>query len=97
VEQIDDPQLARLTAEMAWLRRLARALLRADDADDLAHDAWLVMADRPAPDDRPLRPWLHRVVLNLVRMQARARRRREAREAAGAEISGAKSPSLCPP
>jgi RNA polymerase sigma factor (sigma-70 family) len=89
VEQIDDPQLGQLMAEMAWLRRLARALLRADDADDVAHDAWLVAAERQAPDDRPLRPWLGRVVLNLVRMQARARKRREAREAAGAELAEA--------
>lgn len=89
MEQIDDPQLAQLTAEMAWLRRLARALLRADDADDVVHDAWLVAADRPPRDDRPLRPWLGRVVLNLVRMQARARKRREAREAAGGELAEA--------
>lgn len=75
-------RLAQLTAEMAWLRALARALLRNDDAGDLAHDAWLIAAERGPTDDRPIRPWLTRVVVNLSRMQARARRRREAREAA---------------
>lgn len=76
-----DARLAQLTAEMAWLRALARSLLRNDDAGDLAHDAWLVAAERGPTDGRPLRPWLVRVVRNLTRMQARSARRREAREA----------------
>jgi RNA polymerase sigma factor (sigma-70 family) len=79
-----DPQLAELTAEMAWLRRLARALLRGDEAEDLAHEAWLVAAQKRPDDDRPLRPWLARVTRNLVRMQARSRTRREARETVSA-------------
>lgn len=82
-----DPQLAELTAEMAWLRRLARALLRGDEAQDLAQDAWLVAAaERPA-DGRPLRPWLSRVVRNLARMRVRGRMRREARESASAALA----------
>jgi RNA polymerase sigma-70 factor (ECF subfamily) len=85
-----DARLVQLTAEMAWLRRLARALLRNDDAHDLAHDlaqdAWLVAAEHPAPDGRPLRPWLHRVVLNLSRMHARTRQCRETREVASASL-----------
>jgi RNA polymerase sigma-70 factor (ECF subfamily) len=76
-----DARLAQLTAEMAWRRALARSLLRTDDAADLAHDAWLVAAERGPTDGRPLRPWLVRVVRNLSRMQARSHRRREAREA----------------
>lgn len=33
-----DARLAQLTADMAWLRRLCRALLRNDEAADLAND-----------------------------------------------------------
>ncbi|MBA3459917.1 MAG: sigma-70 family RNA polymerase sigma factor [Deltaproteobacteria bacterium] len=79
-----DPRLAELTAEMAWLRRLARTLLRGDEAEDLAQDAFVVAAaDRP-DDGRPLRPWLSRVARNLARMRVRGRTRREAREHANA-------------
>ncbi len=81
-----DARLAQLTAEMAWLRRLARALIRNDDASDLAQDAWLVAAEEQPTDGRPLRPWLSRVVLNLSRMQARARQRRLVREEASASL-----------
>lgn len=85
-------RLAQLTAEMAWLRALSRALLRNDDAGDLAHDAWLIAAERGPADDRPLRPWLTRVVLNLSRMQGRARRRREARESAASTADAIPDP-----
>jgi DNA-directed RNA polymerase specialized sigma24 family protein len=47
MEEADcNARLAQLTAEMEWLRRLSRALLRNDDAADLAHDAWLIAAER---------------------------------------------------
>lgn len=82
----DDPRLSQLTAEMAWIRRLAHALLRGQDADDLAQDAWLVAAEHAPADGRPLRPWLGRVLVNLARMRARARRRREARESRSGEL-----------
>src|SRR5258708_6432508 len=82
MEDLDaDARLSELTAEMAWLRRLARALLRNHDAEDLAQDALLVATEQPPTDDRPLRPWLGRVLVNLVRMRARSRQRREVREA----------------
>ncbi|HEY5936451.1 MAG TPA: sigma-70 family RNA polymerase sigma factor, partial [Kofleriaceae bacterium] len=81
----DDAQLTQLTAELAWLRRLSRALL--GDADDVAHDTWIVAATRPPQDDRPLRPWLHRVARNVTRMGARAASRRQARERAVAELA----------
>ncbi|HET9991603.1 MAG TPA: sigma-70 family RNA polymerase sigma factor, partial [Kofleriaceae bacterium] len=75
-----------LMAEMAWVRRLAHGLLRdGDAADDIAQDAWLAASEHAPEDGRPLRPWLHRVVLNLVRMRARGDRRRSARELAGGE------------
>ncbi|MBL0218938.1 MAG: sigma-70 family RNA polymerase sigma factor [Myxococcales bacterium] len=82
----EDAQLRRVTAELAWLRRLARALLRDQDADDLAQEAWLVAAERPPAEARPLRPWLGGVLRNLAKMRARARKRREAREARSAEL-----------
>jgi RNA polymerase sigma factor (sigma-70 family) len=82
-----DPRLAALASEMAWLRRLARALLRNDEAADLAQDAWLVAVDQAPTDGRPLRPWLSRVALNLARMRGRSRHRREAREEKLASLS----------
>ncbi len=82
----DLTEQARLAlADMAWVRQLARALVRDDAAaDDIAQDALLV-ATAKAPSDRPLRPWLHRVMLNLVRMRARSDTRRDAREATMAD------------
>ncbi|HMG54459.1 MAG TPA: sigma-70 family RNA polymerase sigma factor, partial [Kofleriaceae bacterium] len=72
-----------LLAEIGWVRRLARALVRDDAvADDVAQDAWLLAMQHPPSDARPLRPWLHRVVRNVARMRHRAAVRREAREAA---------------
>jgi len=76
-------QLDALMAEIGWVRRLARALVKdAAVAADVAQDAWLLAMQHPPTDARPLRPWLHRVVLNVVRMRHRAMRRRDAREAA---------------
>jgi RNA polymerase sigma factor (sigma-70 family) len=80
-----DPPLRQLAAEMAWMRRLARALLRDGDAEDLAQDAWIVASER-APSEGPTRPWLARVMLNLARMRGRSRMRREAREEKTAEL-----------
>ncbi|MDB4958785.1 MAG: hypothetical protein JWO36_6354 [Myxococcales bacterium] len=82
-----DIRLAQLTAEMAWLKRLARALIRNDEAADLAHDAWLVAVEHAPEDGRPLRPWLGRIARNLTFMGGRARRRREARELATAVLA----------
>lgn len=82
-----DAQLALLTAEMAWLRRLARALLRDGDAADLAQDTWLAAKDHLPADGRPLRPWLSRVARNLAITKGRARQRREAREQASASLA----------
>ena len=75
-------QLDQLTAEMGWIRRLAMALVKdASVADDVAQEAYLAAAGH-VPDDRPLRPWLSRVVLNVVRMRGRSAKRREVRELA---------------
>lgn len=72
-----------LMTEVGWVLRLARALVKdAAVAADVAQEAWLLAIRNPPTDARPLRPWLHRVVLNVVRMRHRAARRRDAREAA---------------
>lgn len=78
---LTDSDLEMLTSELDWVRRLALSLVHdRADADEIAQETW-VTARRHAPTDRPLRPWLSRVVLNLVRMRARSRARREQREA----------------
>ncbi|MGE0396209.1 MAG: sigma-70 family RNA polymerase sigma factor [Kofleriaceae bacterium] len=90
-----DPALRQLATEMAWMRRLARALMRDGDADDLAQDAWIVAHERapaakPGDDedgeDAVNRPWLRRVMVNLTRMRARSRRRRHVREERTADL-----------
>src|SRR5262245_23182717 len=77
------PTGEQLMAEMAWIRRLARALVRDEaTADDIAQDTWLVANEQQPEDDRPLRPWLARVVANLVHTRRRTEARRDQREAA---------------
>jgi len=76
-------RLDELLAEVGWVRRLARVLVRdVAVADDVAQDAWLLAIQHAPTDARPLRPWLRRVVLNVVRMRHRSTSRRDAREAA---------------
>ncbi|MDB4959124.1 MAG: hypothetical protein JWO36_6693 [Myxococcales bacterium] len=83
---MDDARLPtneQLMAEMGWVRRLARALVKDDAiADDVAQDTWLVATEQRPDVDRPLRPWLARVVSNLVRTRRRGDTRREDRHAA---------------
>lgn len=82
---MDDARVAtseQLLAEMGWVRQLARALIKdAALADDLAQETWLVAAEREPDTDQPLRPWLGRVVRNLVHTGRRSRVRRSQREA----------------
>jgi RNA polymerase sigma-70 factor (ECF subfamily) len=74
-------RLDQLITDSRWLRGLARSLVKdAAAADDIVQDAWLVATERLPDDDRPLRPWLARVVLNLARMRGRSTTRRIARE-----------------
>lgn len=80
MEKVDNPAQLALT-DMTWVVQVARALLHDDAAaDDVAQDAWLIAAHRAPRDGRPVRPWLSRVVLNLVRMRARGEKRRATRE-----------------
>jgi len=77
------PTNEQLMAEMAWVRRLARALVRDDAAaEDIAQDTWIVAAEQQPETDRSLRPWLARVVGNLVHTRRRSQARRHAREIA---------------
>src|SRR5262252_7536450 len=77
--------LDQLVGETVWLRRLASSLV-ADHADDVVHDTLLVASER-APTDRPLRPWLARVLVNRVRTLARGGARRTRRETAVGELA----------
>jgi RNA polymerase sigma factor (sigma-70 family) len=83
---VDDariPTTEQLVAELDWVRQLARALVRdAAVADDVAQDTWLVAHERQPDADRPLRPWLARVVTNLVRTRRTSEARRDRRDAA---------------
>src|SRR5690242_793087 len=82
-----------LMAEMAWVRQLARALVRDPAlADDVAQDAWIVAAEKAPDEDRPLRPWLARVVMTLARTRRRGELRRGIREQAADDDRAVPSP-----
>src|SRR5689334_15206903 len=95
MDRLGDDKLEQLTAELAWIRRLALALVRDPDvADDVAQETWLAARDH-VPSDRPLRPWLWRVLVNVTRMRARSANRRIGREAAVPEpLPGASADEL---
>jgi RNA polymerase sigma-70 factor (ECF subfamily) len=77
------PTSDQLMAEMGWVRKLARAMVKDDAlADDIAQDTWLVAEEQQPDPDRPLRPWLARVVTNLVHTRRRSDVRRDERQAA---------------
>jgi RNA polymerase sigma factor (sigma-70 family) len=70
-----------LLAHAGWLRALAATLVSdAASAEDLVQDTWLVALRRPPRSDRPLRPWLSRVVRNLASNRRRAEGRRTEHE-----------------
>lgn len=78
-----------IRADTAWLRRLARALVGPDDADDVAQEAWLAGLRR-APERREgLRGWLRVVATNVARKERRRRGRARAREAGSAALAPA--------
>lgn len=81
MEDVADDRMRELLQEAGWLRRLARSMVNdSATADDLAQDAWIIASRKAPTDGRPLRPWLSRVMLNLVRMRHRGARRRETHE-----------------
>lgn len=77
---MNGPDPASLLAESAWLRRLARELVGAAAADDLAQDV-LVAALEQRPEVRTgLRPWLGTVARRLALLRRRRDVRRQRRE-----------------
>jgi RNA polymerase sigma-70 factor (ECF subfamily) len=73
--------IATLLAEAPWLARLARSLTGdAAEADDLVQETYAAALRSPPDTDRPIRPWLRRVAVNLARMRHRGRTRRAANE-----------------
>lgn len=74
-----------LLRHTAWMRRLARSLIRDfQGADDLVQDAWIELSRRPEARVGGLRPYLAGIVRNLGRQRARregARARSEERAA----------------
>src|SRR5258708_23847424 len=78
---MDSPET--LLAHATWLRRLAASLV--DDrslADDLVQDVWVAALRHPPDEDRPVKPWIARVVRNAARFRWRGESNRAAREAA---------------
>src|SRR5258705_7218422 len=77
-----------LLAEMAWVQRLARSLVRDPNiADEVAQDAWLHALERPprhALGGPGLRAWLSRVTRTLARQSMRSDARRTLREQSAA-------------
>jgi RNA polymerase sigma factor (sigma-70 family) len=81
----DEPLGPQLLVHLAWLKRLARSLVGNDArADDLVQETWVAALQRPPALDRPVRPWLAQVLLNVVRSRARSAGRRTRREQAAA-------------
>lgn len=81
-----------LLAHAARLRRLA-ARLAGEGADDLVQDAWVSALQRAPRDERPLWPWLARVLANRARNLRRDDARRRGRETERATSEHASSPA----
>ncbi|NVB80962.1 MAG: sigma-70 family RNA polymerase sigma factor [Kofleriaceae bacterium] len=79
---MSEPSTAeQLLADAAWLRRLALTLAGNEtDADDLVQESWIAAWRRQPDTDRPLRPWLAKVVRDVAGMKRRSERRRAVRE-----------------
>jgi RNA polymerase sigma factor (sigma-70 family) len=66
---------AKLWQDAAWLRRLARALVRdASLAEDLVQEVWLTALRVQPRFEGSARPWLAKVARNLVRSEVRSAR-----------------------
>ena len=74
-----------LLAHAGWVRALAARLARDQaEAEDLSQDTLAAALAHPPREAGPLRPWLGRVLGNLLRSRRRAERRRSDREALAA-------------
>jgi len=70
-----------LLAHAGWVRALAARLARDQaEADDVSQDALAAALANPPRADRPVRPWLGRVLGNALRARRRGERRRAAHE-----------------
>ena len=79
-----------IVRELDGLRALARALVGGADADDLVQDTAVAAIVNPPELDRPVRPWLAKVLRNRRKMDRRADLRRQQRElAAAADVADA--------
>ena len=70
-----------LLTQASWLRHLAARLAGAA-ADDVVQDTWIAALRHPPTTDRPVRPWLVRVVRNAARFRWRSDANRRQRETA---------------
>jgi RNA polymerase sigma factor (sigma-70 family) len=87
-------RIENLLRHRAWVRGVARALVRGDqDADDLEQEAWLAAVNAPPPEGGSPRAWLG-TVLRRTAAKVRLRdERREKREQASARDGAMKSPA----
>jgi RNA polymerase sigma-70 factor (ECF subfamily) len=70
-----------LLEHAAWVRRLARRLVRdAAAADDVVQETWLAALKARRASDATLRPWLARVAANFARDRGRSEANRAERE-----------------
>ena len=83
-----------LLEHATWLRRLAASLVGDPTlADDLVQDTWVAALRSPPDRDRPIRPWLARVVRNAARFRWRGEKNRAAREAITASHAETATPT----
>ncbi|MGN6106069.1 MAG: sigma-70 family RNA polymerase sigma factor [Kofleriaceae bacterium] len=87
------PTAEQLLADAGWLRRLAERLAGTGEADDLVQETWIAAWRRKPDADRPLRPWLAKVMRDTFRMRRRGERRRQLREGRIDESVAAASPA----
>lgn len=80
-----NPEPQALLADGAWMRALARRLVRdPGSAEDAVQDTWLAALQRPWHGGRPPRTWLASAVRNALRSRTRSEGRRRRRERASA-------------
>jgi RNA polymerase sigma-70 factor (ECF subfamily) len=82
-----------LLTHASWLRRLAGALVRGEDAADLAQETLVAAWTHPPAPDRDVRPWLAEVARNQAHDARRSDRRRQAREVVATEAAPRSAPS----
>ncbi len=84
-----------LLEESAWVRDLARRLIRDPHAaEDATQEAWLAVVERRMGDARAPRSWFARALRNFARMRGRSETARSGRERAVARHeAGVEDPS----